>query len=269
LTAAERGSLLHHVLESIWSTDTPEPFRMVALADLKQVIASGRLDEALRFHIGNTFAPLAQKNADDPWMQAYLESEQRRLLIRLREWMECEAQRQPFEVIAREQRLDDVSVGDLKLHLRADRIDALPDGTRLILDYKTSDVSTKKWRGERPDEPQLPLYAVYGNVENISGLLFARIRAGKTAFVGRVADARQQLQENLSASSPLVNEPFDDSMRDGWQQALWQLAEEFLHGEASVDPKDGASTCQYCPLPGLCRVAETNRVLDEGEDIDH
>jgi ATP-dependent helicase/nuclease subunit B len=46
-------------------------------------------------------------------------------------------------------------------------------------------------------------------------------------------------------------------MKQNWQQSLLGLAEEFLRGEASVDPKQGAKTCRYCPLPGLCRVAET------------
>jgi hypothetical protein len=54
----------------------------------------------------------------------------------------------------------------------------------------------------------------------------------------------------------LVNQQYNESMRDGWQSALLHLAEEFLRGEASVDPKHGATTCQYCPLPGLCRIAE-------------
>jgi hypothetical protein len=45
-------------------------------------------------------------------------------------------------------------------------------------------------------------------------------------------------------------------MHNAWHHALHLLAEEFLHGEASVDPKHPVDTCRYCPLPGLCRVAE-------------
>jgi ATP-dependent helicase/DNAse subunit B len=56
-------------------------------------------------------------------------------------------------------------------------------------------------------------------------------------------------------------------MRDAWQEALLHLAEEFLRGEASVDPKHGAETCKYCPLPGLCRIAESGNLhgVDDAE----
>lgn len=265
LSAAERGKIMHSILENIWSPETPDEYRMVSLNDLKETIASNRLEAALRHHIGNAFQSIERDHAQDAWTQAYFESEQARLMALLQEWMQREAKRQPFTVEAREQRLNDVRVGSLKLDLRADRIDLLPDSTHLLIDYKTSEMSTAKWQGARPDEPQLPLYAVYGNVENVSGLIFAQIRAGKTGMVGRVVNAQQQLQADLSPSSALVNQPYDESMRSSWQETLLNLAEEFLHGEASVDPKHGAMTCRYCPLPGLCRIAETGQIADEDE----
>lgn len=266
LNAAERGKLLHQIMEHIWSPETEESFRMTTLDDLNKVIAQQRLDAVLQHHIDNAFRSLLYKNADDSWMQAYFASEQQRLLIRLREWMREEAARKPFEVVAREEKLSDVSVGDLKLNLRADRIDSLPDGTHLLLDYKSGQVSTAGWSGERPDEPQLPLYAVYGNVEDVSGLLFAQIRAGETRIVGRVANAQQQLRADLTTTSALVTLPYDESMREGWQHSLMRLAEEFLNGEASVDPKYSGKTCMYCALPGLCRIAEAGTLPENGDE---
>ena len=112
-------------------------------------------------------------------------------MIRIGDWLALEAGRQPFTVESCEERLQDVHVGNLKLNLRADRIDQLPDGSRLLLDYKTGNVSTASWDGDRLDDPQLPLYAAYGNVENVSGILFARIRSGKIEFEGRVRDAQR------------------------------------------------------------------------------
>ncbi len=257
LNAMQRGNLVHAILEDLWSPETPEPFRMTGWNDLQRLHGAGRLDEVLRYHINAAFSELMTESAADPWMTAYLVSEQDRMQRSLKEWLECEARRQPFTVECREERLRDVCVGGLKLNLRADRIDLLPDDNRLLIDYKTGDVSTADWKGERMNEPQLPLYAVYGNVENVSGLLFARIRAGRIGFVGHVADPQQQLQSDLDAKSALMQQPYNSSMKQNWQQSLLGLAEEFLRGEASVDPKQGAKTCRYCPLPGLCRVAET------------
>jgi probable DNA repair protein len=263
--AAQRGSLLHKILETIWSPETSEAVRLVTDDDLRAVTSANRLDEVLRYHIGNAFQSLVREHAEDTWMQAYLESEQRRLLVRLHDWMSYEAKRQPFTVDKREERLRDVNVGGLKLNLRADRIDKLPDSSHLLIDYKTGEVSASAWKGERPDEPQLPLYAVYGNVERVSGILFAQIRAGKMGFAGRAINAKQTVLADLNASSPLVNQQYDDNMHDAWEQALLQLAEEFLQGEASVDPKHGTDTCTYCPLPGLCRIAEADLARETSE----
>ena len=40
-----------------------------------------------------------------------------------------------------------------------DRLDRLPGGGYAIIDYKTGAVSPAQWEGDRPDAPQLPLYA--------------------------------------------------------------------------------------------------------------
>jgi hypothetical protein len=114
----------------------------------------------------------------------------------------------------------------------------------------------------------LPLYAVFGNVENVRGVLFARIRAGDTCFTGSVADVRAQLFADAKANSALAANPYTEGMRDEWHEALLNLAAEFLVGEAAVDPKEGRKTCEYCPLPGLCRVAEAQNVLVGDDDVE-
>lgn len=262
LTPAERGSLLHKALENIWS---PEKGSLHTLGDLKAAIAQGKLSEILRAAVESAFAKYDA--VEDSWLRAYLDSEKERLCLRLEEWMQVEARRQPFEVIACEERLDSVNVGGLHLHLRADRIDQLPNFDRLLLDYKTSEVTVKSWDVPRPDEPQLPLYAVFGGVDDVQGALFAQIRAGETKFVGKVADAKTQIDANLTGSAALVKNPYTDATRDAWSDALLQLAEEFLRGEASVSPKHGADTCKYCSFSGLCRVAETGSAMDDDEEL--
>lgn len=261
LSAIERGNLLHDVLQRFWSDTTR------TRDDLKLLIQQDHLHETLITHIAQAFAHLQSNHSEDPWMRAYLQSEQHRLLIRLEEWFECEASREPFTVEACEQQLSNVSIGNLKLDLRADRIDQLPDGSRLLIDYKTGEVSPAAWQGDRPDEPQLPLYVTYGNLSDISGVLFAQIRAGKTRFIGRIRDAKTQLYAKPDNRSALAKYPYTESMRDEWSNALQNLAEDFLRGEATVDPKHDARTCRYCAFPGLCRVAEQGGITEEDEEV--
>ena len=267
LSAGERGKLLHEVLEAIWS---PEGGSLHTSEDLLAAIKENRLRDVLKSAIDGVFARFVRKHglelSDDPWMAAYLESEKQRLHVRIGEWLKHEAERVPFEVEAAEKTLDDVHVGDLKLRLRADRIDRVGDNKHLLIDYKTGLVTPAKWKGMRPDEPQLPLYAAFGNVSNVCGALFAHISAGKTRFSGAVKDARAELIPDLDATSSLRKYPYTDAMRDEWTAALLNLAEDFLRGEAAVDPRDGRKTCEFCPLPGLCRIAEVGGALEESTE---
>ncbi len=256
LTPIERGNLLHDVLRRFWSA--PEPHPIATRDDLLNAIADDSLPSILRHHIDTSFAEEFPNDLAEPWLLAYLESEKRRLATLLTDWLTQESTREPFTVEHCEERLQDVTIGPLQLHLQADRIDRLRDNTHLLIDYKTGQVSTTAWQGDRPDEPQLPLYAVYGNVENVSGLLFAQIRTQDAKFIGRIENARSQLFADLKDANPLVKYPYENSMHDAWQSALAALAEEFAQGQARITPKHGEKTCEHCPLPSLCRIHEIN-----------
>ncbi|WP_446742791.1 PD-(D/E)XK nuclease family protein [Silvibacterium acidisoli] len=261
LTPARRGSLLHAVLEYVWS---PAKDGLATHDALVTTIREGELDIFLDEAIKNAFA---EEKPHDEWSDAYLALEKNRLHTLLGEWLRGEAERQPFEVEATEQDLRNVNVGGLNLRLRADRIDRVGDG-HLLIDYKTGLVSPSAWKSERPDEPQLPLYAVFGNVERVIGALFAQIRTGDSKFSGNIANAKEQLNASLTPRSGLVKEPYTHAMHEGWTSALLSLADEFLHGEARVAPKNGRSTCRYCALPSLCRIAELSGEPAEAGEVD-
>lgn len=248
LSPAEKGKLLHNILERLFSG------MIRGYAELEQAFATNQVESLIDAAIE---PELARYSAADPWRAAYLDAERRRLRARILEWLAYEAKRLPFTVEHCEQKLADVHVGDLRLNLRADRIDVLADGSRVILDYKSGEVSAAGWKGERPDEPQLPLYAAYGGVENLSGVLLAKIRAGETCIDGRIRDARSQLFPDANRQNGIVQEPYTDAMREEWAQVLARLAAQFQAGDAAVDPREPA-VCGMCDLHGLCRVAELN-----------
>jgi ATP-dependent helicase/nuclease subunit B len=252
LNPLEKGNLVHNILQQFFS-DVRTRDELAAVLAAHEL--AGRLDRAIDSILG-------EYASESAWQQAYLAAERRRLQARLTEWLQLEAQREPFTVEAREQKLPDVHIGELRLRLRADRIDRLEDRTHLIVDYKTGNVSPASWRTDRPEDPQLPLYAAYGNVEELSGVVFARIRAGEMCFDGRVRNAKNLLLASLTNSSGLVREPYTDRMREEWGVVLTRLAERFLAGEAAVDPRK-PSVCKYCAFPGLCRKAELNLEADD------
>lgn len=263
LTPAERGTLLHKTLEKIWS---PSEGALHSLDDLRAAIHEGRLTGILSSAISRSFSRFDA--AEDPWLTAYLSSEQGRLLKLLKQWMEIEARRAPFEVTGCEAEMKDARVGELRLNLRADRVDRVAGNDRILIDYKSGKVSPKDWLVPRPNDPQMPLYVVFGNIENIRGALFARIRAEDMNLIGSVTDPQSQVFADTRAGSALAENRYTETMRDDWHDALLELAEEFLRGEAIVKPKNGKKTCQNCPMPGLCRVGDLTSPLEEDAGTD-
>jgi ATP-dependent helicase/nuclease subunit B len=257
LSAMQRGELLHLVLERLWSPMADLPSHLHSLDDLLVAIRDQQLGGMLAQHITDVFRKHPATQAEDQWSRAYLQAEKARLHSLLTAWLLYESSRTTFKVEACEKALRDVYVGTLRLDLRVDRVDLVPSDARILIDYKTGEVKTSKWTVPRIEEPQLPLYATYGGLENVQGVVFAQVRAGKMKFVGHVHDATKQLFNTLGGKSPLVSKPLENLMMADWKDDLLDLSNEFVRGEASVTPKKYPETCVHCAFPGLCRVAET------------
>lgn len=258
LDPGERATLLHLALECFWSPEASPPYQLHSLDDLQRAIGSGEVDDLIHHAVTCALSRDVAKTRDasdgaqDPWRAAYLSTEHQRLCGLLRQWLEVEQDRAPFTIDAVEQRLPDVQVGPLRLSLRADRIDSVDGGQALILDYKTAaDVRPSQWLGDRPDEPQLPIYALYGGIPRVAGIAFAQIRPGCFNLKGLALSPAAQLSPRYeSAKYQITPETVTE-----WDQSLRALAEQFSAGEAPVDPKRGAQTCAFCGLESICRIS--------------
>lgn len=252
LDAAERGQILHKAMEALWLTLETQS-RLLALDDA-----------ALAQHVLD-----AVTHALDHWQQKnnqflpkrFKAMELQRLQILIGDWLALEKQRLPFSVIAREAEAL-LSLSGLTIHLRPDRIDRLPDGSLAIMDYKTGNPGSLPWKDEsgRPDEPQLPLYAL-ASEQAVSALLFGKIKTGDSALIG-IAES-PITTDTKSAPFKITLTEAQQTMEQriaSWRTDLTQLAQGFRAGDARVDPKK-STTCQYCHLAGLCR---KNEILDAG-----
>jgi ATP-dependent helicase/nuclease subunit B len=236
LSYSDRGTSVHKALEYIWR-EIGSRARLMDLSprELEAVIERGA-DAAV--------AKLGPGIGRD--------LEKQRLHRLLPEWLELEKLRSEFTV-AQTEAESLVAMGGLQIRTRADRVDALPDGREIILDYKTGQLKTRGWEGDRPDEPQLPLYCATSD-RPVAGAAFALIRTGELRFRGLTSSG-----VNLPAMAKMPIDPAIPFERQlaAWKLVLQQLAEDFRGGRANVDPKPGA--CDNCGLRALCRVREFER----------
>jgi probable DNA repair protein len=261
LTASQRGQLLHAALHAIWA-GPPNGLR-----SHRQLLILKERREFVAGHVHRALQNELRSELRDRMPPRYLELEEQRLTGLLIEWLEFEASRIEFEVTGAE--VDrPIHLAGLDFNLRLDRIDRLNDGSLLVIDYKSGDVSPKSWDLPRPDDVQLPLYAGFALDEDLGGLVFAKVRAGDQSFAGRVGDAKATLFANLPGSSALIKNSLTAELLIDWRAHIEQLANDFLAGRADVDPREYPKTCERCGLQTLCRVQEHQSLTEADEDAE-
>jgi ATP-dependent helicase/nuclease subunit B len=249
LDPAERGSLIHAVLENFWA----ETRTQAALKSMTRVERDTQLNRSIDLALHPNHS-----RPEAGWSAAYLDAERQRLLTLLGQWLDYEANvRRPFTVKAREEKLANVRIGPLELDIRVDRIDTVElhavDGSsstgEIIVDYKTGVTKPADWLGDRPDEPQLPLYAVASESPHLAGIAIATIRRGKDLGL-----RGYQSEEGVLPKASKLEVPSLALQTQQWRSVLEALAEDFYAGRAHVSPKQYPSTCVYCAQRLLCRL---------------
>ena len=167
----------------------------------------------------------------------------------MQRWLAIERERESFRVCGTEVSAN-LEMNHLRLSLRIDRIDECADGSKIVIDYKTGTTSSQNWFGDRPQEPQLPLYTLTDPA--IKGIAYAQVRNDHSKFYGVAATEHGEL---VSVES--MNEGMDwETQRELWHQQLSGLLEEYCAGVATVSPYNPPSTCQFCECHSLCRIEE-------------
>jgi RecB family exonuclease len=249
MDALESGNVVHKVMEAFWGRVKKQD----ALREMTLVERHDALDAA----IDEGLKKIAQLSASD-WDAAYVEMQHARLQRLLRPWLEHELARPRFTVKQREETASDVQIGPLHLSVRMDRVDDTAGG-ELVIDYKTGRAATNDWLSERPDAPQLPLYAVVSNAERLGGVAFARLRVGKEmGWKGYAAGEAVLLKPDRIRTGSFA------AQVEEWRDVLTKLAEQFAAGDARVLPKNYPKTCKYCGQRLLCRVVGAE--LEETEE---
>ena len=260
LDPRERGNLVHEMLNRIWQQ----------LGTHAQLVARSReqIDTSVHTAAAEVVKRLQQRRPT-ALTERLAGLERGRLAALACEWLELEKQRAPFAVRHEETKVS-LQVGALRTEARIDRVDQLDDGSFVVIDYKTGEPKTSDWFGERPAEPQLPLYALYGMPrERVSALLFGKARKGESKFVGlaRASNIVPRVEAHDGSRLALQQGPWQ-TLLDKWEVRFLTLAEEHRAGVARVSPRE-RQVCDTCHLHAFCRVHERRaRLVDVGEGSD-
>ena len=116
-----------------------------------------------------------------------------------------------------------------------------------MIDYKTGAASAD-WRGDRPDNPQLPIYALL-QPDALIAVAYAKVNAAESRFVTESERARIFPRSQRTKLEGMAS--FADLVAV-WSRRVARIAGEFAAGHAEVAPT--VKACQSCHLQGLCRV---------------
>jgi ATP-dependent helicase/nuclease subunit B len=245
----ERGELVHYALEHIWSHLRSSSALLSISADARTHLIDEGVARALT-------KVCALRDPGPRWRMR----ERERMASVLAKWLEIERQREPFDVEELEQGTLTARHGGLEFNVRIDRVDRLADGARVLIDYK-SGIAAVDWRGERPDNPQLPIYALL-RPKGLVAVAYGRVNASECSFVAE--SERPAIFKPRGQMTTLEGLPSFAALIDVWSARIENLAADFAAGRAAVAPTLRA--CQSCRLHGLCRVPAA--LEDEGESDD-
>lgn len=235
-----RGNRIHRALELFWK-DIKTSEKLTQLSDQA-------LDISIQHAVTTTYAEQAQENV------FFTELEKTRLAKLMHAWLAVEKQRPRFTVIAIEQKRQ-YHYKNITLRMRVDRIDELENGRHVIIDYKTSKPNIQHWLGSRIKEPQLPIYCI-SHTADVEALYFAQLRWNELTIKG-MADGASEIRTVTAFEklSPEMRAPNWAAQKVQWKNNIDHLLEDFLQGNATVDPID-QTACTHCHLHALCRVFE-------------
>ncbi|MFL0809207.1 MAG: PD-(D/E)XK nuclease family protein [Agarilytica sp.] len=243
LSPIQKGNIVHISLEHIWNEFLSQDKYLEATQEKIEAVVDQSIEHA--------FNKIRRTSIVPP---VFLDIEKPRVHSLIMSFLEIEKLRPNFSVEATEAR-SSIALAGLTINFRLDRLDSIAGNSCVVIDYKTQQQTIGAWFGERPDEAQLPLYAL-ANQSRCVGLAFAILNKDKVSFVGLVEDDEVFSDLKSFEAAKRYDAPEQMSLLlDYWKTNLENLAQKFVEGPVAVDPKNASSTCRYCQLSSLCRVS--------------
>ncbi len=231
LDALTRGSLVHHAAEYLYRELGAE-FAVASAVTVEAALAT-----AIGQSLDRCVPPM------HPLAETLRATETIRLERLLRNLLDYDQRRGNINSRKIEVQ-EEISVGDVKLTVRFDRVDVDAEAGQLVVDYKTgAKFSASRWSGERPLDMQMPLYAAFGEFDGIALYWMHRSKVSVTGLSDRDwGTGRSRSFRCLPAQE------WQEQVAD-WRDICERLVAEFRDGDCRIDlANDGSATGEYAML---------------------
>ena len=233
LSPGVRGNIIHNALH-ILLNDKP------SVRDISQWS-----DDEISRRVGAAIdgALATHSRLADPVLSRLIGFERERVRNMLIKFVTVEQARDPdIQVVAAELPLS-YELDDVKLSFRIDRVDRLPDGRLLIIDYKTGAPKHFLRQTDELRDLQPVLYADAVD-ELVGGLAFLNVDSRAITWKSAISD-------NTDA-----DDSFDDRLA-GWIRVVRGCVQTFAAGDSRVNVL--LSSAEARPLAILSRIEEIRR----------
>jgi probable DNA repair protein len=258
IDAMRRGNLTHKVLEEFYTAHPSHPAVAALTPADRRAALTAQLENALQ----------ALPGIHEAFMRKLADFELVQQLQRLEAFIELDLRREDFKVSACEVPTE-VQIGPLMLKLKLDRLDTLPNGRQLVIDYKTGRVNRQDWNPNNPRDLQLPLYvtAIVPDADAVSfaqvsvhGVRFDGVGSGESGVEG-IRSPGRQARVQVKYQQPHTDKLIEswDELRHVWAELLVELADKFVAGDFRLDPRN--------PESARGQFAVLSRVYDEGSGL--
>ena len=240
INPAMRGQILHKILELFWKKNHSQQ----TLCQMSQEKIKEKIKKLSDQVIKNSYPSHIY-----PHLSTLLEIEKKRVIPLITAWLNYEKNRPKFTVIACEYK-QKISINNLTITVKIDRIDQQPNGQELIIDYKTGSSNPNQWFQDPLQSVQLPVYSAFSS-KKTQGIAFAEIRAQAIRFKG-VCNNEAVVHKDIKTISNFHKDNWNDLNME-WKKKLKNVAYEFQIGNAGVEPLEPNKYCSHCQLFYLCR----------------
>ena len=240
------GSLIHRALELFWEKcKSLHMLLSMSEFELSDVIKDSVTQALKEFY--------SDHNEMDSRLLVMQNEHLKSLLHR---WLSEEKTRPEFAIDELEKPYE-VKVNKIKFNITVDRIDKIRGINKLLIDYKTGKNPTSRRALFSDDltDLQLPIYACFAPIKNLSGIAIGHINREKINLYGIISPDTEAITKQLNTKIDNPNIADWDSLLSIWRNRIEKIADQYLSGDASVTFSEKIDFT-YCDILPLLRLAE-------------